>query len=617
MSVHWRQKQRRHVDNHRNQPQHGMNGLINQQYQDGAVLSHNIKSNGFRSSNRYEYKQNEVDYEKYHRSNRYNRYKHYRANTQNADKSNHRNYQQQRRRNAVPTETNGGYRYNRGGYHQQNAYNHYNHHNEAEKRRPIKQDPKYKKPPSPEIQPVLQNNLKYLKEKEFWIREKSDGMNVLCYITQNSVYFVDKKFNVRMLTDSFYGSHGFIARNKVLLFSGELIVSQRNQQHNKNKYIFFKISDCIAYDGVSIANRTASVRQQYVDKFMRFYNDKLINYAIQQNKFKKKVIMKMNDDQKEKESIKKNKKESYYKPGDELDTATSRLLKISTQIDNMYQHTKSLKNKIIALCKSPESPLTKKQNMVKKKKNGNPGINILEKIELDVVSILFTAKHRYKANRENLEKLSRCILYENDLNDDGYFYTDPITGFKTKNDGLEFIPEHNGYMMQNDESGIEVQRAWKPKELLTVNVKVIRVSKPSYNYGNNRDKEMDSFIDFDKLHLYIYNESKTGSKDLWFNSIDMGQNEINQKKRPFWNKWHVKQRSNLNHFISSYKEKRNESFVDSFIVECNYDFQQKSWSLYKLKLNENKACNVQKSQDIISRMEECIEMKDLVQTLSD
>merc|ERR1712228_1017704 len=130
--------------------------------------------------------------------------------------------------------------------------------------------------------------------------------------------------------------------------------------------------------------------------------------------------------------------------------------------------------------------------------------------------------------------------------------------------------------------------------------------------GAGGGREMDSFIDFDMLHLYVIDDD---GRELWFNSIDMGQNE-EQQQTP-WNPWHLKQRSTFSHFVSTLnKSKRNDNYTH-FIVECNYDFDKNSWSLFKLQPQLSLPSTLKMAQDLISRIEECIDVNGIIQTLAE
>eukprot|EP01084_Bolivina_argentea_P256296 431450_1 len=565
---------------------HSMNMNTNYQIRHTEFAQNNCSSD----NNQYSSTRNKPNFR--HRSNRYRRY-----SSKNSNKTRNQN----------------NYRYNESRYYRNNTQfqkqkrSTYKSNNEVTGKGSTQlENPEFQNCPRPKVESIRLNNIKYLKDFEYFVREKSDGMKVLCYITQNSVYFIDEKFDIRMVTDVFYGSHGFVSMNKVILLDGEVVVSQRTNKH-KQKCIFFRITDCIAFNGESVVKQTTSQRQKYIDIFMNIYNSKLIEYAKLRNKLSKKV----NDE------TKSEFDDCLYEFEDKPD-----LSKISTQIDNNYQHTKSIKQKIINLCKrslmfaDQQLPDVDHINKIVGNNSTVLGNNILDTIDLDVISIFFTKNSLIRATKNNLLKLSKQIKYYQDSNgEEWYFFTDPTTGIKTKNDGILFIPEINSYLITNDDDKKcdNVLMIWKPKDLLTINVAIGKeISEKEKKTVTIL--QYDQFIAFDKLNLFIRDE--TQNKDVWFNAINMGENdEIESTKPPFWNSWHLKQRSKLNEIVSNLQEIKQIGNMNYFIVECNYDFNQQSWSLFKLKNDLTKPSSVAIAQDVIARMEEYIEINDIATLL--
>eukprot|EP01084_Bolivina_argentea_P025080 46665_1 len=578
----WRQK-RKHPRNRKDVPTYNTNS--NNEYHKTSSTPSNRNATYQNEQKQWHSSKGSLQLDFKHRSNRYQQYYGSQSHPSN-NRSNDTNMTKK-----YYDYSSNNYKYKQQQQQQRRGRNYENNNNNNNKTARPKMNPKYLRCPTPCMSPIRASNLGYLRDLPYLMREKSFGMSVKCYITQNSVYLIDCGFNVRMLKDVFYGSHGFVSMKKPMLFDGELFVSEKDEN------LFYRITDCIAFEGQSVAHQASSERYRNVDTFMRMYGAKLREYAAKKSKMSKRKNELFNDQFDSFEEANLNIKR--------------RLLAISTLLDHKYQHTKCIKNEILRLIstqsgpnddhKTNENERKSSSNKSKSKRSAFFG-HVLDDIQLSAVSVVFTKCKHFAVTKKNLQNLQQCMEYSEDSRNSseiGYYYTNPQTGIKRKSEGILFIPQNQNYLMNRENS--PTQKIWKPVHLLTVDIKIVKCN-PNANANAN---DMDQFIDGDKLDMFVTNDDK----DVWFNAIDMGRNDLNDgvTPTPFWNQWHLKQRSTLSSFLSQSPSTNNQ-----LIVKCNYDFNAQSWSLFKLKLDAKKPSALKSAQDIISQMEEYLKITDLI-----
>jgi len=199
-----------------------------------------------------------------------------------------------------------------------------------------------------------------------------------------------------------------------------------------------------------------------------------------------------------------------------------------------------------------------------------------------------------------------------DAHSDRYAFTDPATTRKSGFGGIELSDERGSFLRP--------RLLWKPKDLLTVHIQIAKSQSPR-NATVARLQELDTFIARDKLHLSVLEKGKV----TWLDSIDIGLNEIDAPRtvrRPAWNAWQFKQRSMLSHFVDLMHERRGDghrALPNGFEmrIECKYDFDEQSWTLYRLREGRAKPNTAQEAADIIQQIERCPEMSDIIAVFAD
>ncbi|KAF2456553.1 mRNA capping enzyme, catalytic domain-containing protein [Lineolata rhizophorae] len=123
----------------------------------------------------------------------------------------------------------------------------------------------------PGAQPVSfgKHHMQELREREYWVCEKTDGLRCLLYCTHDDNsnelnFLVDRKYNFHWVRDLHLPKpHGAPPPNfhDMTLLDGELVLDTYPNGDHKLKYLAF---DCLAFDGQSLTMKPAHSRIGYL-----------------------------------------------------------------------------------------------------------------------------------------------------------------------------------------------------------------------------------------------------------------------------------------------------------------------------------------------------------------